>query len=529
MNRRTFITTTAAAAALANTRIAQGHQRFKDFELDEVTVADLQDKMKQLALTAERIVELYLARIEAIDRNGPSLRSVIEINPDALAIARTLDEERKSKGARGPLHGVPVLIKDNIDTADKMQTTAGSLALVGAPVSHDSWIAERLRAAGAVILGKTNLSEWANFRSTHSTSGWSGRGGQTKNPYVLDRNPCGSSSGSGAAIAANLCAVAIGTETDGSVVCPSSMCGIVGIKPTLGLVSRAGIVPIAHSQDTAGPMARTVRDAALLLGALTGVDPHDNATQASGGKSFADYTQFLDANGLRGARLGVARQYFNIGPAVTAVMEECIAVLRRAGAQIVDPADVPSFEKWRDTELDVLKYEFKTDLNAYLSARRGTAKSLEDCITFNKAHSAAEMPYFAQELFEQSQQKGDLNEKRYRDALANNHQLARKEGIDAAIARFKIDAIIAPTAGPAWTIDWVSGDHADSGCASPPAVAGYPHVTVPAGFVFGLPVGISFFSCAWSEPKLIKYAYAFEQARKARRKPEFLSTVNYYT
>ena len=405
MNRREFLATAAIGSAFAGT-ITGNPQQKTNFELDEVTVSDFQDRMAQGALTAESIVELYLERIEAIDRNGPSLRSVIEINPDALAIARALDEERKKKGARGPLHGIPVLIKDNIETADRMQTTAGSLALVGKPAIRDSWVAERLRTAGAVILGKTNLSEWANFRSTHSTSGWSGRGGQTKNPYALDRNPCGSSSGSGAAVASNLCAIAIGTETDGSVVCPSSMCGVVGIKPTLGLVSRAGIIPIAHSQDTAGPMTRTVRDAAVLLGALTGVDSRDNATRASSDKSYPDYTRFLDANGLRGARLGVARQYFNMGPAVNAVMEECLDLMRGAGAHIVDPADVPSFEKWRQSELDVLLYEFKADLNTYLAARGASVKSLEDCIAFNKAHHVAEMPYFAQELFEQAQQKG---------------------------------------------------------------------------------------------------------------------------
>jgi amidase len=378
---------------------------------------------------------------------GPRFDPVIEINPDALAIARALDEERKGKRARGPLHGIPVLLKDNIETADTMQTTAGSLALLGKPAARDSWVAVRLRTAGAVILGKTNLSEWANFRSTHSTSGWSGRGGQTKNPYALDRNPCGSSSGSGAAVASNLCTLAIGTETDGSVVCPSSMCGIVGIKPTLGLISRAGIIPIAHSQDTAGPMTRTVRDAAILLGALTGVDSRDNASEASAGKSYADYTRFLDANGLRGARLGVARQYFNMGPAVSAVMEECLDVIREAGAHIVDMADVPSFEKWRQSELDVLLYEFKTDLNTYLAGRGAAVKSLNDCITFNKAHSASEMPYFAQEIFEQAQEKGPLTEKPYRDALANNHRMARKEGIDAAMAQYKVDAIVGPTAG----------------------------------------------------------------------------------
>jgi amidase len=518
----------AAGTLFPATNTVQARTGSESFELEEATVADLQDRMTQGSLTAERMLELYLDRIQVIDRNGPALRSVIEINSDATPIARALDVERKSKGARGPLHGIPVVIKDNIETGDKMQTSAGSLALVGQPPVRDSWVAERLRTAGAVILGKTNLSEWANFRSTHSTSGWSGRGGQTKNPYVLDRNPCGSSSGSGAAVASNLCALAIGTETDGSVVCPSSMCGIVGIKPTLGLISRAGIVPIAHSQDTAGPMARSVRDAAILLGALAGVDTRDNTTEASAGNSYSDYTQFLDANGLRGARLGVARQYFNMGPAVTAVMEESLDAMRHAGAEIVDPANGPSFDKWGDTEIEVLLYEFKADLNAYLAARQAKVKSLEECIAFNKAHSAAEMPYFAQELFERAQEKGPLTEKAYRDALSTNRQLARKEGIDAIIAQFKVDAIIGPTAGPAWTTDWVSGDHADSGCASPPAVAGYPHVTVPAGFVFGLPVGLSFFGAAWSEPKLIKYAYAFEQARKARRKPQFLPTVNFY-
>ncbi len=375
--------------------------------------------MRQGSLTAERIAELYLERIEEIDRHGPTLRSVIEVNPDALAIARSLDAEYKSKGSRGPLHGIPVLLKDNIDTADKMQTTAGSLALVGTPAARDSAVAQRLRAAGAVILGKTNLSEWANFRSTHSSSGWSGRGGQTKNPFALDRNPCGSSSGSGAATSANLCALAVGTETDGSVVCPSSMCGIVGIKPTLGLISRSGIIPIAHSQDTAGPMARTVRDAAVLLGALAGADPRDAATQQSAARSYTDYTQFLDPNGLRGARIGIARQYFNIGPAVTAVMEECIALMRDAGAQIVDPADLPSYEAWRDTELQVLLYEFKTDLNAYLAARGGAVQSLEQCIAFNRAHRSEEMPFFEQEIMEQAQQKGPLSEKAYKDALAD--------------------------------------------------------------------------------------------------------------
>ena len=503
--------------------------RSSTFALDEVTVPDLQRQMRQGAVTAERIAQLYLERIEEIDRRGPALRAVIELNPDALSIARSLDVEFKTKGPRSPLHGIPVLLKDNIDTADRMQTTAGSLALDGKPATQDSCVAERLRAAGALILGKTNLSEWANFRSTHSTSGWSGRGGQTKNPYALDRNPCGSSSGSAVAVSANLCALAVGTETDGSVVCPSSMCGLVGIKPTLGLISRRGIIPIAHSQDTAGPMARSVRDAAILLGAMTGLDESDPATRASARKSFTDYTQFLDPNGLRGARIGIARQYFNIGPAVTAVMEDCIALMRHGGAEIVDPTDLSSYEAWRDTELQVLLYEFKADLNSYLQARKAAVQSLSDCIAFNRAHRAEEMPFFEQEIMEQAQEKGPLTEKSYKDALATNRRLARKEGIDAVLSKYKVDAIVGPTAGPAWITDWVAGDRVDSGCASPPAVAGYPHITVPAGFKFGLPLGISFFGASWSEPKLIKYAYAFEQLRKARRKPEFLPTVNFYT
>jgi amidase len=496
--------------------------------LDEIGVPELHSRLRQNLLTAEHLTELYLARIEAIDRSGPALRSVIETNPDALAIARALDAEFKTKGPRTPLHGIPVLIKDNIDTGDRMQTTAGSIALAGTPPIADSWVAARLRAAGAIILGKTNLSEWANFRSTHSTSGWSGRGGQTKNPYALDRNPCGSSSGTGAAISASLAAVGVGSETDGSVVCPSSMCGLVGVKPTLGLVSRTGIIPIAHSQDTAGPMARTVWEAALLLGVLTGVDPRDPATQASDGKAFPDYTLFCDLNGLRGARLGIARQYFNISPAVTAIMEQCIALMKQAGAIIVDPVNFSTNEGWRDTETTVLLYEFKADLNAYLAARSAPVKSLADCIAFNKANHSAEMPYFDQELMEQAQAKGPLTDKAYLDALANNLKLTRTEGIDAILAKDHLDAIVAPTAGPAWLTDWIDGDHADSGCSSPPAVAGYPHITVPAGFQFGLPVGISFFGAPWTEPKLIKLAYAFEQAHKGRRKPEFLPTVNYH-
>lgn len=529
MHRRHFLQISAAASAFSR---ASGQSppgfNVSRFELDEITVSELSSRMKRGETSAEQVAQLYLSRIDEIDRKGPALKAVIEVNPDALEIARTLDAEYKSKGPRSPLHGVPVLIKDNIDTADKMQTTAGSLALMGTPAGKDSWVAERLRVAGAVILGKTNLSEWANFRSSHSTSGWSGRGGQTKNPYALDRNPCGSSSGTGAGISANLATVGIGTETDGSVVCPSSMCGLVGIKPTVGLISRAGIVPIGHSQDTAGPMARTVYDAAALLGVLTGTDPRDAATKPSAGKSFTDYTKFCVPNGLKGARIGVARQYFTIGPAVTALMEECIQLMKQQGAEIIDPADLPSFEQWRDTETTALLYEFKADLNAYLAQRGANVTTMSDCIAYNKAHRDEEMPYFEQELMEQAQAKGPLTDKAYTDALSANRRLSRKEGIDAVIAKFKVDALIGPTAGPSWLTDLVTGDRADSGCASPAAVSGYPHITVPAGFKFGLPLGISFFGPAWSEPKLIRYAYAFEQARSARRKPEFLSTANLF-
>lgn len=543
MDRRRFLSTATAAIAAAHCAEAQklkpappNPAELKEapgvaalhFALDEITISDLQSRMKAGSLNAEQIAGMYLERIEEIDRHGPELHAVIEVNPDALQIARSLDTEFKTKGPRGPLHGIPVLIKDNIDTGDKMQTTAGSLALDGSPAVRDAFLVERLRAAGAVLLGKTNLSEWANFRSSHSTSGWSGRGRQTKNPYALDRNPCGSSSGTGAGISANLAAAGVGTETDGSIVCPSSVCGIVGIKPTLGLISRAGIIPIAHSQDTAGPMARSVRDAAILLGVLAGVDPRDAETKASARKSFADYTQFLDANGLRGARLGIARQYFDIGPAVTEVMDECIDLMKHAGAEIVDPVELSSFGKWGDTELEVLLYEFKADLNEYLAARGAKVKSLADCIAFNRAHASEEMPYFQQELMEQAQERGPLSDKTYKDALSKNRKLTRKDGIDAVLGKFKLDAIVGPTAGPAWVTDWVNGDRADSGCASPPAVAGYPHITVPAGFKFGLPLGISFFGAAWSEPKLIKIAYAFEQSRKARCKPGFAPTVDFY-
>ncbi len=479
--------------------------------------------------SAASLVKQYLARIDAIDQKGPAINAVIELNPDALAIAAQLDAERKAGKLRGPLHGIPVLIKDNIDTADKMHTSAGSLALADNIAARDSFVAERLRAAGAVIIGKTNLSEWANFRSSHSTSGWSGRGGQTHNPYSLDRTPSGSSSGSGAATASNCCTVAIGTETDGSVTSPSAASALVGIKPTLGLIGRSGIVPIAHSQDTAGPMARTVRDAAILLGALTGVDPRDDATKASAGHSRTDYTSALDRDGLRGARLGVARKHYTgYSPDTDKVFEQALALMKQHGAVIVDPADIATAGQTDDSELDLLYYEFKADLDKYLGALQPnvTVRSLADVIAFNTKHASRELQFFGQEIMETAVKKGPLTEKKYRDELAKNRRLMGAQGIDAAIAKYKLDAIVAPTQGPAWLIDLVNGDAGGGGSfTAPAAVAGYPHVTVPMGQVRGLPVGLSFVAGAWTEATLLKLAYAFEQAAPARRKPTFETTV----
>src|SRR5712691_7343088 len=496
--------------------------------LDELTIADLQAAIASGKFTCHSLIEKYRQRIEEIDRRGPAVNSVIELNPDALAIADGLDKERKAKGPRGPLHGIPVLVKDNIDTADRMQTAAGSLALLGSHPVRDSFVAQKLREAGAVILGKTNLSEWANIRSSHSVSGWSGRGGLTRNPYVLDRNPCGSSSGSGAAAAANLCAAAIGTETDGSVVCPSSANSLVGIKPTLGVISRAGIIPIAHSQDTAGPMARTVTDAVVLLGALTGIDPRDSVTKLSQGKSKHDYTQFLDKDGLRGARLGVARKYFGFNDQVDKLMNELLGEMKKLRAVIVDPAEIPTSGKFDDSELEVLLYEFKADLNAYLAGlgSKAPVHSLKEIIEFNEKNRDKEMPYFGQDLFIKAQAKGPLTDKAYLEALQKNHLLSRTRGIDFVMRKYQLDALIAPTGGPAWPTDWITGDHFTGGYSTASAVAGYPHVTVPAGYVFGLPFGISFFGAAYSEPKLIKFAYAFEQAAKVRRTPSFLSSAD---
>jgi len=528
LSRRRFINSgmlTAAATALPwSSKPASP----PPFDLDEVTVGQLQREMQSGRLTARSLAEKYLARIEQVDKHGPTVNSVIEINPEALAIAEELDRERKARGPRGPLHGIPVLIKDNIATRDRMMTTAGSLALVGAQAPKDAFVAKKLREAGALILGKANLSEWANIRSSHSTSGWSGRGGLTRNPYALDRNPCGSSSGSGAGVSANFCALAIGTETDGSIVCPSGVNGIVGIKPTVGLVSRAGVVPIAHSQDTAGPMARTVTDAAILLGALTGVDADDPATESGRGKALTDYTQFLARDGLRGARIGVARKFFGTSEALDKLMDQALEEMKRQGATIVDPADIAGTDQVGDSELLVLLYELKADLNSYLAALGpgGPVHTLQEIIEFNQRHHEKEMPYFGQDLFIKAQAKGPLTDKEYLDALEKNHRLMRKEGIDAVLEKSQLAALVAPTGGPAWLTDLVDGDHDSGGSSTPAAVAGYPNITVPAGFVFGLPVGISFFGAAYSEPTLLKLAYAFEQATKSRRAPKFLPTAS---
>ncbi|MBC7415690.1 MAG: amidase [Herminiimonas sp.] len=487
----------------------------------DASVAELQAAMQSGRASSQSLVKAYLARIAALDRAGPRLNSIIELNPDALEIAASLDRERKKSGPRGPLHGIPVLLKDNIATADRMQTSAGSLALVGARAPRDAFIAARLRAAGAVILGKTNLSEWANLRSTRSTSGWSARGGPTRNPYALDRNTSGSSAGSGAAIAASLAAIAVGTETDGSITSPASICGLVGIKPTLGLLSRDGIVPIAHSQDTAGPMTRSVADAAVLLGAMTGIDARDAATAFSSGRT-TDFTRFLDADGLRGARIGVVRNAMGSNLRLQPIVDAALATMKARGAILID-VELPNMTKYGDSELEVLLYEFKADLNKYLAefAQGAPARTLAQVIAFNDNNRSREMPYFDQELLLRAEAKGGLDSKEYLDALANNHRYSRAEGIDQVLQEHRLDALFAPTGGPAWLTDFVNADHSGDSFSSPAAVAGYPHVTVPAGLLAGLPVGVSFVGGAWSEGTLIKLAYAFEQATRHRRAPTY--------
>ncbi|MEM1136103.1 MAG: amidase [Bacteroidota bacterium] len=508
-------------------KTGQGKTIIPPFELEEITVSELQAGMVLGKYTAKSITEMYLERIASIDTSGPKLNSVIETNPDALAIAEEMDKERSEGKVRGPLHGIPIMIKDNIDTGDKMQTTAGALALEGSKAKQDAFIVEKLREAGAVLIGKTNLSEWANFRSTRSSSGWSGRGRQTRNPYILDRNPCGSSAGSGAAVSANLCAITIGTETNGSVVCPSSTNGIVGIKPTVGLWSRSGIIPISHTQDTAGPMCRTVADAATLLGPLTGIDSRDEITKNSEGKMHTDYTQFLILDGLKGKRLGVLRSTMGFHEKVDEIMENTFEIMRKNGAEIIDPVEIKTSKEYGDSGFQVLLYEFKDGVNKYLAQLGETApvKTLEEVIEFNKANAGESMSYFQQEILEMAAEKGDLDSSEYKEALAKILRLSREEGIDATLAAHNLDAILAPTGGPAWPIDVINGDHFGGGSSSPAARAGYPNITVPAGYINGLPVGISIFSTAYREPELIGMAYAFEQASKVRKAPQFLPTL----
>ncbi len=543
VDRRRFIATTVAGGvgmAVGTSGCAPGDSpkrsatrsgggfQIPPFELDEISVDELQRSMGSGERTARSITELYLARIEEMDQQGPELRSIIETNPEALAIADELDAERRTNGPRGPLHGIPVAVKDNIDTHDQMTTTAGSLALEGSIPPMDSFIAQKLRSAGAIILAKANMSEWAYFRGLRATSGWSARGGQCRNPYALDRNPCGSSSGSGVAASANLAALTIGTETGGSIMCPSSSNGVVGIKPTVGLWSRSGIIPISHSQDTAGPMCRNVKDATILLGALTGVDARDSATSSSQGKAHKDYTPFLDLAGLQGARIGIARSFTGFDPRIITLFNEAIEAMRAEGAIIVDPANLDA-AAWNDPlSLVLLEYEFKADLNAYLASLGPNVrvKSLADVIEFNEQHADLEMPYFGQERMIASQARGLLTDPEYLNAMSTIQKANREDGIDRLVREHNLDAIVAPTRDIPWPTDHIKGDRSDGGSsAGPAAIAGYPDISVPMGFVSGLPVGVSFFGRAWSEPTLIKVAYAYEQVTQHRRAPTFAETL----
>jgi len=527
LDRRKFLEITALTGAgivMSNGKNVSAVPNAKSFELEETTVLQLQTAMQKGEFSAKEITKKYLERIEDVDKK--TINSIIEINPDALEIAEQLDRERKSGKVRGSLHGVPIVLKDNIDTADRMKTTAGSLALLNAPTpQRDAFLVEQLRKAGAVILAKTNLSEWANFRSSNSTSGWSGRGGQTRNPYILDRNPCGSSSGTGGAIAANLAAIGIGTETDGSIVCPASICGIVGLKPTVGLISRSGIIPISHTQDTAGPMTRTVADAAILLSVLTGVDGRDSATAQNNKKARKDYESFLRKDGLKNARIGVARDYWGKRAEVDAVMNDALDAMKQAGAILID-VKIPTLGKFDAAEYEVLLYEFKTDLAKYLVERNSPYKNLADLIKFNEENAAREMPYFKQEIFESSSKKGSLTSRPYLQALTKARTLSQTQGIDAVMTKNNIEALVAPTNAPTWLIDLINGDCGSNyvSSSSLAAVSGYPSITVPAGFVRELPIGISFFGRAYSEHILIKLAYAFDQMTNARRVPKFLPT-----
>ena len=537
MKRRAFLTTTTFASVGLSTSFISGCSTAKNrdnsdltvdsyklFELDEETISSLADKLSSGTYSSEQLVKLYMHRIEAIDKKGPRLNSIIELNPDALSIAKIMDLELKSNKRRGPLHGIPVLIKDNIDTADKMQTTAGSLALVGNIASKDTFIVTKLREAGAIILGKTNLSEWANFRSSKSCSGWSSRGGQTKNPYFLDHNPCGSSSGSGVAVAANLCVVSVGTETDGSIVCPASVSGVVGIKPTVGLVSRTGIIPISKTQDTAGPMARTVKDAAILLGVLASIDTNDAITEESNGKGYKDYTKFLDIDALKGMRIGIEKKPQGDNKYVNSLLDETLNLLKKKGAILIEIEYQDQINALRGAEFDVLQYEFKAGLNKYLSSGNAKVKSLKEVIAFNNDNEDSAMPYFKQELLESSSAKKSLNDKKYLEAYEKSH-IGSKKILDTIFSNYKLDAICGITMGPTCSIDTIYGDRwGDYSLTAPAAMSGYPHMTVPCGAVYDLPVGLSFFGTAYTEDKLIAIAYAYEQTSKKRVKPEFKMT-----